>query len=75
MLVEIEFRPARSSGLRPRGIFGPGNPQLPLPPMLMFDRITRIADEGGSRQGRDRGRTRREVRTSGSSNAISRAIR
>ena len=23
-------------------LFGPGNPQLPLPPMLMCDRITRI---------------------------------
>jgi len=29
-------------------LFGPGNAQLPLPPMLMFDRITRIAAEGGS---------------------------
>jgi 3-hydroxyacyl-[acyl-carrier protein] dehydratase/trans-2-decenoyl-[acyl-carrier protein] isomerase len=29
-------------------LFGPGNPQLPLPPMLMFDRITHIADKGGS---------------------------
>jgi 3-hydroxyacyl-[acyl-carrier protein] dehydratase/trans-2-decenoyl-[acyl-carrier protein] isomerase len=28
-------------------LFGPGNAQLPLPPMLMFDRITRIADSGG----------------------------
>ncbi len=28
-------------------LFGPGNAQLPLPPMLMFDRITHIADEGG----------------------------
>ncbi|MDH5592838.1 MAG: 3-hydroxyacyl-[acyl-carrier-protein] dehydratase FabA [Gammaproteobacteria bacterium] len=28
-------------------LFGPGNAQLPLPPMLMFDRITRISDEGG----------------------------
>ncbi len=28
-------------------LFGPGNPQLPLPPMLMFDRITRISDSGG----------------------------
>jgi 3-hydroxyacyl-[acyl-carrier protein] dehydratase / trans-2-decenoyl-[acyl-carrier protein] isomerase len=28
-------------------MFGPGNPQLPLPPMLMFDRITHISDEGG----------------------------
>lgn len=29
------------------GVFGPGNAQLPLPPMLMFDRITQISDEGG----------------------------
>jgi 3-hydroxyacyl-[acyl-carrier protein] dehydratase/trans-2-decenoyl-[acyl-carrier protein] isomerase len=28
-------------------LFGPGNAQLPLPPMLMFDRITHIADQGG----------------------------
>lgn len=28
-------------------LFGPGNAQLPAPPMLMFDRITHIADEGG----------------------------
>lgn len=28
-------------------LFGPGNAQLPQPPMLMFDRITRIASEGG----------------------------
>ena len=28
-------------------MFGPGNGRLPRPPMLMFDRITRIADEGG----------------------------
>jgi 3-hydroxyacyl-[acyl-carrier protein] dehydratase/trans-2-decenoyl-[acyl-carrier protein] isomerase len=28
-------------------MFGPGNPQLPLPPMLMFDRITHISDQGG----------------------------
>jgi 3-hydroxyacyl-[acyl-carrier protein] dehydratase/trans-2-decenoyl-[acyl-carrier protein] isomerase len=29
-------------------LFGPGNAQLPLPPMLMFDRITQIASEGGA---------------------------
>ncbi|MGO4223276.1 3-hydroxyacyl-[acyl-carrier-protein] dehydratase FabA [Lysobacter sp. TAF61] len=29
-------------------MFGPGNARLPLPPMLMFDRITHIATEGGS---------------------------
>ena len=28
-------------------LFGPGNAQLPLPPMLMFDRITKITDKGG----------------------------
>ncbi len=28
-------------------IFGPGNAQLPLPPMLMFDRITDIQESGG----------------------------
>lgn len=28
-------------------MFGPGNARLPLPPMLMFDRITEIATEGG----------------------------
>ena len=29
-------------------LFGPGNAQLPLPPMLMFDRIVEIAEEGGA---------------------------
>lgn len=29
-------------------MFGPGNAQLPMPPMLMFDRIIQISDEGGS---------------------------
>jgi 3-hydroxyacyl-[acyl-carrier protein] dehydratase / trans-2-decenoyl-[acyl-carrier protein] isomerase len=28
-------------------LFGPGNAQLPLPPMLMFDRISEIAETGG----------------------------
>lgn len=28
-------------------LFGPGNAQLPLPPMLMFDRITHISETGG----------------------------
>jgi 3-hydroxyacyl-[acyl-carrier protein] dehydratase/trans-2-decenoyl-[acyl-carrier protein] isomerase len=28
-------------------MFGPGNPQLPLPPMLMFDRISSITETGG----------------------------
>ncbi len=29
-------------------MFGPGNAQLPLPPMLMFDRITSITVDGGA---------------------------
>jgi 3-hydroxyacyl-[acyl-carrier protein] dehydratase/trans-2-decenoyl-[acyl-carrier protein] isomerase len=29
-------------------MFGPGNAQLPLPPMLMFDRISEISEEGGA---------------------------
>lgn len=28
-------------------LFGPGNAQLPLPPMLMFDRIVEINEQGG----------------------------
>ena len=31
-------------------LFGKGNPQLPMPPMLMFDRITHIDPRGGSAQ-------------------------
>ena len=30
-------------------LFGNGNPQLPMPPMLMMDRITNISDNGGSK--------------------------
>jgi len=39
-------------------LFGPGNPQLPLPPMLMFDRITDIGDDGGES---GKGRIRAEL--------------
>ena len=28
-------------------LFGPGNAKLPLPPMLMFDRITEIRENSG----------------------------
>ena len=28
-------------------LFGPGNPQLPLPPMLMFDEVAEISETGG----------------------------
>ena len=30
-------------------MFGPGNPQLPAPPMLMMDRVTEISADGGSK--------------------------
>ena len=39
-------------------LFGPGNAQLPLPPMLMFDRITAITDDGGTHH---RGEVRAEL--------------
>ena len=29
-------------------MFGPGNAQLPAPPMLMFDRITELSEDGGA---------------------------
>ena len=29
-------------------LFGPGNAKLPLPPMLMFDKISHISEEGGT---------------------------
>ena len=29
-------------------LFGPGNAQLPEPPMLMMDRITDISEDGGA---------------------------
>ncbi len=29
-------------------LFGPGNAQLPLPPLLMFERISSISDSGGA---------------------------
>lgn len=29
-------------------LFGPGNAQLPLPPMLMFDRISSVTEQGGA---------------------------
>jgi 3-hydroxyacyl-[acyl-carrier protein] dehydratase/trans-2-decenoyl-[acyl-carrier protein] isomerase len=39
-------------------LFGPGNAQLPLPPMLMFDRITEIGEDGGEH---GKGRIRAEL--------------
>lgn len=38
-------------------LFGPGNAQLPLPPMLMFNRITHISETGGEY---DKGQIRAE---------------
>src|SRR6201746_1679527 len=29
-------------------MYGPGNAQLPAPPMLLFNRITKINDDGGA---------------------------
>ena len=29
-------------------LFGPGNAKLPLPPMLMFDRISEISENTGT---------------------------
>ena len=47
------------SGRAEDGYFGPGNAQLPAPPMLMMDRITQISLDGGElRQGSGRGRAR-----------------
>ncbi len=57
-------------------LFGPGNAQLPCPPMLMFDRITEISETGGAF---DKGLIRAEFDIkpdlTGSSPATSSAIR
>jgi 3-hydroxyacyl-[acyl-carrier protein] dehydratase/trans-2-decenoyl-[acyl-carrier protein] isomerase len=42
-------------------LFGSGNAQLPLPPMLMFDRITSISESGGA-HGRGEVRAELDVR-------------
>lgn len=42
-------------------LFGPGNAQLPLPPMLMFDRISLISEDGGA-HGKGQIRAELEVR-------------
>src|SRR6202171_95720 len=42
-------------------LFGEGNAQLPLPPMLMFDRISEVAEEGGE-PGKGLIRAEREVK-------------
>jgi len=43
-------------------LFGPGNAQLPLPPMLMFDRISLISEEGGAH---GKGQVRAELDVAG----------
>ena len=56
-------------------MFGPGNPQLPMPPMLMCDRITDISMMVG-RMARDISfRNSTSSLTCGSSPAISKVIR
>ncbi len=42
-------------------MFGPGEPKLPLPPMLMFDRITEITKSGG-KYGRGLVRTELDIK-------------
>ena len=42
-------------------MFGPGEPKLPLPPMLMFDRITEIT-EGGGKYGHGLVRTELDIK-------------
>ncbi|WP_438274698.1 bifunctional 3-hydroxydecanoyl-ACP dehydratase/trans-2-decenoyl-ACP isomerase [Nitrobacter sp.] len=42
-------------------MFGPSEPKLPLPPMLMFDRITEIT-EGGGKYGRGLVRTELDIK-------------
>ncbi len=56
-------------------LFGEGNAQLPLPPMLMFDRITNV-DETGGQHGRARfAPSSTSSRIFGSSSATSAATR
>ena len=43
-------------------LFGPGNAQLPLPPMLMFDRISSIAEAGGAH---GKGHVKAELKVAG----------
>lgn len=46
-------------------LFGPGNAQLPLPPMLMFDRIASITESGGAH---DKGQVVAELKVAGNPN-------
>jgi 3-hydroxyacyl-[acyl-carrier protein] dehydratase/trans-2-decenoyl-[acyl-carrier protein] isomerase len=46
-------------------LFGPGNAQLPLPPMLMFDRISSVSEGGGPH---GKGQLRAELSVAGNPN-------
>lgn len=46
-------------------LFGPGNAQLPLPPMLMFDRIGSITESGGAH---GKGQIHAELKVAGNPN-------
>lgn len=46
-------------------LFGAGNAQLPLPPMLMFDRISDISENGGAN---GKGHLRAELKVAGNPN-------
>lgn len=46
-------------------LFGPGNAQLPLPPMLMFDRISSVLEDGGTH---GKGQLRAELSVVGNPN-------
>ena len=45
-------------------LFGPGNAQLPLPPMLMFDRISTVSETGGQH---GKGQISAELKVAGNS--------
>jgi 3-hydroxyacyl-[acyl-carrier protein] dehydratase/trans-2-decenoyl-[acyl-carrier protein] isomerase len=60
--TSYEFEDLLSCG---RGeLFGPGNAQLPLPPMLMFDRISAITETGGPH---GKGQVTAELKVAGNS--------
>lgn len=56
-------------------MFGEGNAQLPLPPMLMFDRIVSITEEGADMVTGRLSLSWMSSRISGSSIAILKGIR
>jgi hypothetical protein len=55
-------------------LFGPGNAQLPLPPMLMVDVITSITEDGGPPARVRSWPSSKSRRIDGSSSVTSRAI-